>query len=62
MNGGIDGRAAARGGVLCRRQNRKQRSRVEEQRAEGVQRKKKRGKDPKDWFGNFRKFKGLLVN
>jgi hypothetical protein len=42
--------------------NRKQRSRAEEQRAEGVQRKKKRGKDPKDWFGNFRKFKGLSVN
>jgi hypothetical protein len=35
------GRAAARGGVLCRWQNRKQRSRADDQKAEGVQRKKK---------------------
>jgi hypothetical protein len=44
MNGGVDGRAAARGGVLCWRQNMKQRSRADGQRAEGVQRKKKRGR------------------
>jgi hypothetical protein len=56
VGGGVDGRAAARGGVLCQRQKQE----AEEQR--GFRGRTREEKGPKDWFGNFRKFKGLSVN
>jgi hypothetical protein len=56
VGGDVDGRAVARGGVLCWRQKRE----AEEQR--GFKGRRTEEKGPKDWFGNFRKFKGLSVN
>jgi hypothetical protein len=55
MNGGDEGRATARGGVVRRRQRRE----AEEQ--TGF-RGRRRGEKSKDWFGIFRKFRGLSVN
>jgi hypothetical protein len=54
VDSGVDGRAAARG-VLRRRQRRE----AEEQRGF---RGRRRGGKSKDWFGIFKKFRGLSVD
>jgi hypothetical protein len=52
---GVDGRAAARGEILRRRQ----RWEAEKQR---VFRGRRRGGKSKDWFGKLKKSRGLSVN